>query len=412
MKHHFWKENGDKIIVGLLIAVGAVLAYFVCLKLTTLLRFAKGIADIAAPILSGAVIAYLISPLCNLYENGSYYVLNALHIFKKDDSRRRLSATIGVAGSMLTTLAVVTLFFVMILPQVWQSIVSMVNSISTYTDNIVRLTRDLFAEYPELEGSLISLWETIETDVTNFFQQTILPNIDKWVSSLGSGVGKTLSFLYNMVIGLVVAIYMLASRKQFAAQATKLLYAALPTRHAGNVLEHVRFADRIFGRFIGGKIVDSLIMGAIAMVGLRLLNMPYAVLMSVIIGVTNIVPFFGPIVGGIICVFITLIVDPMKALYLGVFVLVLQQVDGNIIGPGILGETTGLSSFWVLFSILLFGGLWGVVGMVIGVPLFAVIYSMVGTWANNRLQKKNLSTKTTSYLDVDPAGLDEGSYLE
>jgi predicted PurR-regulated permease PerM len=189
-------------------------------------------------------------------------------------------------------------------------------------------------------------------------------------------------------------------------------YAALPPRHAGNVLEHVRFADRIFGRFIGGKIVDSLIMGAIAMVGLRLLNMPYAVLMSVIIGVTNIVPFFGPIVGGIICVFITLIVDPMKALYLGVFVLVLQQVDGNIIGPGILGETTGLSSFWVLFSILLFGGLWGVVGMVIGVPLFAVIYSMVGTWANNRLQKKNLSTQTTSYLDMDPAGLDEGSYLE
>jgi predicted PurR-regulated permease PerM len=102
----------------------------------------------------------------------------------------------------------------------------------------------------------------------------------------------------------------------------------------------------------------------------------------------------------------------MKALYLGVFVLVLQQVDGDIIGPGILGETTGLSSFWVLFSILLFGGLWGVVGMVIGVPLFAVIYSMVGTWANNRLQKKNLSTQTTSYLDMDPAGLDEGSYLE
>ena len=215
-----------------------------------------------------------------------------------------------------------------------------------------------------------------------------------------------------MVIGIVVSIYMLASRKQYAAQATKLLYAALPPRHAGNVLEHVRFADRIFGRFIGGKIVDSLIMGAIARVGLRLLNMPYAVLMSVIIGVTNIVPFVGPIVGGIICVFITLIVDPMKALYLGVFVLVLQQVDGNIIGPGILGETTGLSSFWVLFSILLFGGLWGVVGMVIGVPLFAVIYSMVGTWANNRLQKKNLSTKTASYLDMDPTGLDEGSYLE
>ncbi len=412
MKHHFWKENGDKVIVGLLIAVGAVLAYFVCLKISTLWGMAKGIADIIAPVLSGAVIAYLISPLCNVYEDGTYLLLNKLHAFKKDSSRRRLSATVGVVGSMVTLVAVVALFFVMILPQVWSSIVSMVDSISTYTDNIVRLTRDLFAEYPELGASLTAFWESAETYVTNFFQQTILPNIDKWVTSLSGGVGRTLSFLYNLVIGMVVAIYMLASRKQFAAQGTKILYAVLPVRHAGTVLEHIRFADRIFGRFIGGKIVDSLIISVLAIICLRLLNMPYAVLMSVIIGVTNIVPFFGPIVGAVICVFITLIVDPMKALYLAIFILVLQQVDGNIIGPSILGESTGLSSFWVLFSILLFGGLWGVVGMVIGVPLFAVIYSMVNDWVNARLKEKNLSTKTANYRELDAADVDDGNYLD
>lgn len=412
MKHHFWKENGDKVLVGLLIAVGAVLAYFVCLKITALWRITKGIADIIAPILSGAVIAYLVSPLANGYENGCLSLLEKLHAFKKENTRRRISATVGVAGAMVTLVAVVVLFFVMILPQVWRSILSMVDSISTYTDNIVRLTRDLFAEYPELGASLTTFWENAETYVTNFFQQTILPNIDKWVTSLGGGVGRTLTFLYNLVIGLVVAIYMLASRKQFAAQGTKILYAVLPVRYAGGLLEHIRFADRIFGRFIGGKIVDSLIIGVIAMVGLRILNMPYAVLMSVIIGVTNIVPFFGPLVGGAICVFITLIVDPLKALYLGIFVLVLQQVDGNIIGPSILGESTGLSSFWVLFSILLFGGLWGVVGMVIGVPLFAVIYSMVNDWVNARLKKKHLSTHTANYRELEISQVDEGNYLD
>ena len=412
MKHHFWKENGDKIVVGLLIAVGAVLAYFVCLKISSLWAITKGIGDIIAPVISGAFIAYLVSPMCNAYENGAYKLLNKFHAFKTDDARRRLSATVGVAGSMITLVAAVALFFVMILPQVWTSIVSMVSSISVYTDNIVRLTRDLFAEYPELGASVTAFWESAETYVTNFFQQTILPNIDKWVTSLTGGVGRTLSFLYNLIIGVIVAIYMLSSRKQFAAQGTKILYAVLPVRHAGALLGYIRYADRVFGRFIGGTIVDSVFVGIISMIGLRLMNMPYAVLMSVIIGVTNIVPFFGAIAGGVICVFITLSVDPLKALYLGIFILLMQQIDGNIISPRILGESTGLSSFWVLFSILLFGGLWGVVGMVIGVPLFAVIYSMVNDWVNSRLKAKNLSTQTMNYRDVDVSDMDDGNYLD
>ena len=412
MRHHFWQENRDRICVGLLIAVGAVLAYFLCLKISVLWQMFKGLLDIVAPIISGAIIAYLVAPLANTYEDGLLSILRKLRAFKKEETRRRLARTVGVGGSMLTVVAAIVLFFVMILPQVWHSVLSMIASLSMYTDNIIRLTKDLFAEYPHLEGTLISFWETAESYVTNFFQQTILPNIDTWVSSVGSGVSQTLTFLYNFVIGMVVAIYMLSSRKQFAAQGIKLLYAVLPARQAGFLLDRVRFADRIFGKFIVGKILDSIIIGAIAMVGTRLLNMPYAVLISVVIGVTNIIPFFGPIIGAVPCVFITLIVDPLKALYLIIFILVLQQVDGNIIGPRILGESTGLSGFWVLFSILLFGGLFGVLGMMIGVPLFAVLYSIISDWVNARLKKKHLSTATAHYAEMEADDAGDGSYLE
>lgn len=413
MKHHFWKENGDKILTGLLIAAGAILIYFVFMKMGSLWGSVKHLVQIIAPIVSGAVIAYLVAPICNAYERGLYAGIKRLKMFRKDKTRQRVSNALAVAGSMLTLIALVVLFLVMILPQLWQSLVSMFASISTYTDNIITLTKNIFAENAWLEDSLVEFWQNTESYITNFFQSKILPNVDVWITSLSTGVSQTVVFLYNISIGMIVAVYLLASRKLFAAQSIKLLYAVLPPRQAGSVLSRARYADRVFGKFISGKIVESLIIGAIAMVGTHILQMPYAMLISVVIGITNIVPFFGPIIGAIPCIFITLIVDPLKALYLLIFIMVLQQVDGNIIGPKILGESTGLSGFWILFSILLFGGLFGVLGMLIGVPLFAVIYSIVGDWIRARLQKKHLPSQTESYLDFAETDVSEdSSYLD
>ena len=413
MKHHFWKENGDKILTGLLIAAGAILIYFVFMKMGSLWGSVKHLVQIIAPIVSGAVIAYLVAPICNAYERGLYAGIKRLKMFRKDKTRQRVSNALAVAGSMLTLIALIVLFLVMILPQLWQSLVSMFASISTYTDNIITLTKNIFAENAWLEDSLVEFWQNTESYITNFFQSKILPNVDVWITSLSTGVSQTVVFLYNISIGMIVAVYLLASRKLFAAQSIKLLYAVLPPRQAGSVLSRARYADRVFGKFISGKIVESLIIGAIAMVGTHILQMPYAMLISVVIGITNIVPFFGPIIGAIPCIFITLIVDPLKALYLLIFIMVLQQVDGNIIGPKILGESTGLSGFWILFSILLFGGLFGVLGMLIGVPLFAVIYSIVGDWIRARLQKKHLPSQTESYLDFTETDVSEdSSYLD
>lgn len=413
MKHHFWKENGDKILTGLLIAAGAILIYFVFMKIGSLWGSVKHLVQIIAPIVSGAVIAYLVAPICNAYERGLYAGIKRLKMFRKDKTRQRVSNALAVAGSMLTLIALIVLFLVMILPQLWQSLVSMFASISTYTDNIITLTKNIFAENAWLEDSLVEFWQNTESYITNFFQSKILPNVDVWITSLSTGVSQTVVFLYNISIGMIVAVYLLASRKLFAAQSIKLLYAVLPPRQAGSVLNRARYADRVFGKFISGKIVESLIIGAIAMIGTHILQMPYAMLISVVIGITNIVPFFGPIIGAIPCIFITLIVDPLKALYLLIFIMILQQVDGNIIGPKILGESTGLSGFWILFSILLFGGLFGVLGMLIGVPLFAVIYSIVGDWIRARLQKKHLPSQTESYLDFAETDVSEdSSYLD
>lgn len=413
MKHHFWKENGDKILTGLLIAAGAIFLFFVFMKIGPLFGSLRHLVHIIAPIVSGAVIAYLVAPICNAYERGLYSGMKRLKMFRKDTTRQKVSGALAVAGSMLTLIAVIVLFLVMILPQLWQSIVSMFNSISVYTDNIITLTKNLFAEHSWLEGSLVKFWESAESYITNFFQTKILPNVDVWITNLSTGVSQTIVFLYNISIGMIVAVYMLASRRRFAAQGIKFLYAVLPARQAGMVLGRVRFADRVFGKFISGKIVESLIIGAIAMVGTYILKMPYAVLISVVIGLTNIIPFFGPIIGAIPCIFITLIVDPLKALYLTIFIVILQQVDGNIIGPKIMGKSTGLSGFWVLFSILLFGGLFGVLGMILGMPIFAIIYSMVSDWVSSRLQKKHLPSETESYMNfVENEAAEDVSYLD
>ena len=186
------------------------------------------------------------------------------------------------------------------------------------------------------------------------------------------GVLNVVTMAKNLIIGIIVAVYMLASRKRFVQQAKLVLYSIFKPRWAELIKEEVKYADKMFGGFINGKIMDSAIIG-----GCLIFKFPSALLVSVIIGVTNVIPFFGPFIGAVPATLLILIQNPIKALWFVLFVLVLQQLDGNVIGPKILGNTTGLSSFWVLFSILLFGGLWGFVGMIVGVPLFAVIYDVI-----------------------------------
>ena len=204
----------------------------------------------------------------------------------------------------------------------------------------------------------------------------------------------------------------MGSKEKFFGQAKKTVYAAMDIKRANAFIEDIRFVHRTFGGFISGKLLDSLIIGIICFVCLNWMKMPYVLLVSVIVGVTNVIPFFGPFIGAIPSAFLILLVSPMKCLYFLIFIVLLQQFDGNILGPKILGQSTGLPSFWVLFSILLFGGLFGFVGMIIAVPLFAVIYRLTATYVSSALRKKDLSARTEDYLSLDYIDEENRHYVD
>lgn len=217
------------------------------------------------------------------------------------------------------------------------------------------------------------------------------------------------SFIVNMLIGIVVAVYALIEKDVFVGQTKKLTYTLFKPERANSIIDTARHGDKIFGGFLSGKILDSIIVGVITFICLSIFKMPYTLLISVIIGVTNIIPFFGPFIGAIPCAFFILLIDPVQCLWFVIFIVILQQIDGNIIGPKILGTTTGISEFWVTFALLLFGGLFGFIGMIIGVPLFAVIYYIIKNLVNKKIQERGLPTQSALYHDiggVDPETLE------
>ena len=219
--------------------------------------------------------------------------------------------------------------------------------------------------------------------------------------SLTNGVINVVNVVTNLIVGLVVSIYVLSSKEHFFAQTKKVTYAIFSIRTTNALLRITRRADRVFGKFVKGKLIEALIIGLLCFVGMSIFGMPFATLISVIIGVTNIVPFFGPIVGAVFSCILILLVDPLSAVYFAIFILILQQFDGNVIGPKILGDSTGLSSFWVIFSIMIFGGLFGFTGMIIGVPTFALIYSLVAEMVSERLKRNDMPSDTADYEKID-----------
>lgn len=242
--------------------------------------------------------------------------------------------------------------------------------------------------------------------VQNFAKVHLLPNINNIISGVSASLWTMVTMVKNLGIGLIVAVYLLNSRKIFRRQTKLVIHALLPYKEyppkkngkpveqrADWVIRELHILNDYLGGFIKGKLLDSLIIGVICMVFTACTNMPYAVLISVVIGVTNIIPFFGPFIGAIPSAILILMVSPIQCVYFVIFVIILQQFDGNILGPKILGNTTNLSSFWVLFAILLFGGVFGIVGMVIGVPVFAFIYQLIREWVLDRLEEQKLQTQ-------------------
>lgn len=329
----------------------------------------KNISDILAPFVYGGVVAYLLRPLCNHYEHFFQSFLPA--------KLKKISGTLAVGLSLISGILIVYALIIMIAPQLYDSIRSLWNSLPDKVEQFLNWAIATFGENEEILHLFDTGFDIIYAELEKWIQSTLMPYVTDIVSGVGSSVWKILKFVYNLLIGLIVAVYLLASRKKFARQSVMLVRSTLKPKWADLFLEEVAFVDKMFGGFIDGKIVDSAIIGVLCYIGCLIFKFPNPLLVSAIVGITNVIPFFGPFIGAVPSTLLILIESPIKALWFVLFVLVLQQLDGNIIGPAILGDRTGVSSFWVLFSIILFGGLWGVVGMVIGVPLFAVIYDSI-----------------------------------
>ena len=360
----------------------SVILFFVLYRFRGIGDALKKLGDILAPFIYGSVVAYLLRPLCNLYEK---ILLKYL-----PGKIKKLANPVAVGLSMISGVLIVYTLIIMIAPQLYESIKTIWTSLPTKINQFLEWLNKTFGENEEMFAYFEAAYSAVYTELDSWARETLVPNISNVVSGVGMSVWKVLMFLYNLLIGVIVAIYLLASRKKFKHQSILIVRSMFKPKWADFILEEVAFIDRMFGGFIDGKLVDSAIIGVLCYIGCVIFRFPNALLVSAIVGITNVIPFFGPFIGAVPSILLIMIESPVKAIWFALFVLALQQLDGNVIGPKILGDRTGLSSFWVLFAIILFGGLWGLVGMVICVPLFAVIYDTVKRLVRRGLEKKGL----------------------
>ncbi|MGO5021961.1 AI-2E family transporter [Lawsonibacter sp. LCP25S3_G6] len=396
------------------VIAGALLLFFFLFHAKEVLSFLGMIGQILRPIFMGAVIAFLLLPV---HRRILSFLLSMTPDKRLEDKRSlKFLNFLAILFSLLLAIFVLYILLAMVIPQVWQSIVDLVNAIPGYIEQAQGWLRTFLEDNPEIQGAVLSGYESAALSLEQWLNSDILPNLQSvsatldWmhkevlpnITGVVSGVSAillaTLLLVKDLLIAIIVSVYLLAMKDTFSAQSKKIVYSVFRTDIADLIVEETRNAYRIMSGFINGKIVDSLIIGIICLVCCNIFKFPYPALLATIVGVTNVIPFFGPFIGAIPCILLIFIIDPIQSVYFALFILVLQQFDGNILGPKILGDSTGLASFWVLFSILLFGGLFGFGGMVLGVPVFAMFYSAVSRLVRYGLGKRKLPQNTQDYL--------------
>ncbi len=393
-----WKNYYHKGLAAFFTVAMCILFYFVVFRFYEVKRYANMIMGILRPFAFGAVIAYLLCPVCNWFERQLAELSGLEKRPEKTAAQlRRMFEGVSILLSLSLFCLIIYALATMLISQVASSVQTLIEALPGYFQKAGIWLNRLAADNAIPMNFLETYWKEIMTEVQDFAKTHLLPNVSSIISGGSVGLRTMVLFLKDLIIGLIVAVYLMNSRKLFVRQAEKVVRALFPPKEyedpdreqtADWILRETHIINDYLGGFIKGKLLDSLIIGLICMFFTGIMKMPYAVLVSVVIGVTNIIPFFGPFIGAVPTAILILMVSPVKCVYFIIFILVLQQFDGNILGPKILGDTTHLSSFWVLFAILLFGGLFGVPGMVLGVPVFAFFYQLAREWILKRLKKQ------------------------
>ena len=400
----------DNIPAFLVIAASA-LTVFVIFNFGLVLTGIRRLLRILTPIIDGIALAYILTPSLNFIEREWVARIFARSKKTMTVKRRRLKRNISILITYVIFIGLVYLFFRLIIPQLINSIKSIVYQFPRYINNLEAFVTQLFDDYPEIEETLNSFITDYSIQLNTYIQNKLIPQAEDLIKVFSMSVFNVLKAMLNLIIGFIISLYLMSTKELLAGQAKKIMYAIYETKEANRIISGIRYSHTVFIGFLGGKLIDSVIIGFLCFGVTRIVGIPYTVLVSVIVGVTNIIPFFGPYIGAIPSIFLVLMVNPIKALYLLIIILVIQQIDGNIIGPKILGDSTGLSSFWVIFAITVFGGLFGIPGMLLGVPTFAVIYALTKYNINRRLRHKSLPQDTEKYINVGTIEKD-GTFME
>lgn len=422
------KSNKDYIKWGLtafFVVLGGFASYYVIFHIDSLSSMIKTLFAILMPIIDGFILAYLLAPIVNATER---IVTTPFFALIKKEDKKNPKRFLSIIITDVLVLWAIYVFFSIVIPQIAKSIRTILEQFPTYINTFSLWISKLLNDNPEFQKSVMEFINQSTTDFTSVINSQVLPQLNSLnnvsemlsqfsgvinvITSVSMSVYSIFKEIWNLVIGFIISFYLLASKELFAAQAKKIVYAFCSVNRANRFISNVRFAHKTFGGFFVGKIMDSIIIGLICFAVTSILGTPFCVLISVIIGVTNIIPFFGPFLGAIPSTILILFIDPLQALYFVIFVIILQQVDGNIIGPKILGSSTGLSSFWVIFSITLFGGIWGIMGMIVGVPIFAILFAFMKSLIETKLSAKNLSPDTKKYLRLLYIDIDSSQYVE
>lgn len=402
------------------VVAASIIFFFFIYKIDDIGRLISGIATAMMPFIIGAILAYIICPLCNILERWYTKLLQKL---LNEERAKKLAASLSVFSGIIVAIIAVYMILMILIPQLIDSVVRIVQLLPGGADKIMAWLNEKLSSNEELLKHVEDIFDKAYTALANWLDHSLLDTVNKFATGLSTGVFSMLSLLMNMFVGIIVAIYLLISRRRLARQAKLIIYSVFKKKKADFVVDEIKYIDKVFSGFINGKILDAVVVALICYLGMmvfKLIN-PGAetmseVLVAVIVGIFNVIPFFGWYIAWGLCALLILIVNPIQCIYFVIFNFILQQLDGNVIGPKIIGNTTGISSLWVLFAILFFGDIWGFAGMLIGVPVFAVIYHGIKRAVYIKLKKNELEEMIDSYEaefpnKSDEEGIEEAAWL-
>ena len=369
--------------------------------------FLNKLTDVLAPVLYGMAMAYLLAPVLNWFERTMLPCFNKLRSRSGKEPITGYKGWVRALGILLTwSVVLLALYLLMsvLVPQLVESVKTLIANAESYYNTIYGWGSELLKDNPKMAQWLAQQLESYRESSVSFLSG-LVPKLENLITtSLGgllNSVWTTVNFAMDLLIGIIISVYLLVSKEKGLAVSYKVVYSLLREDRAAALMRGCRKVDAIFSGFVRGKLVDSLIIGILCFIGCSVLKMPYTPLISVVVGVTNVIPFFGPFLGAIPSIFLILLVDPLKAVYFALFVLALQQLDGNVIGPKILGDSTGISSFWVIVAILVGGGFFGVLGMFLGVPVCAALQTLGKYLVDRRLSKRDMPLDAAAYVRRD-----------